>query len=121
MGWLARMDNPWSRLSRLVSLPLSASTALKRVRSYPCHLLRRSFRDEQGRPRKETLANLSALPPEAIDALRLSPMTLPDFARDAIKEEYPLRMGVAALETLLSPNEEFVNLGPPGHPTWFFI
>lgn len=39
-------------------------------RAYPCHLLRRSFRDEQGRPRKETLANLSALPLEAIDALR---------------------------------------------------
>ncbi|MGQ0775192.1 MAG: IS1634 family transposase [Pseudonocardiales bacterium] len=39
-------------------------------RAYPCHLLRRSFRDEAGRPRKETLANLSALPPEAIDALR---------------------------------------------------
>lgn len=39
-------------------------------RAYPCHLLRRSFRDEQGRPRKETLANLSALPSEAIDALR---------------------------------------------------
>jgi transposase len=39
-------------------------------RAYPCHLLRRSFRDERGRPRKETLANLSALPLEAIDALR---------------------------------------------------
>ncbi len=26
--------------------------------------------DEQGTPRKETLANLSALPPEAINALR---------------------------------------------------
>jgi hypothetical protein len=39
-------------------------------RAYPCHLLRRSFRDEQGRPRKETLANLSALPLETIDALR---------------------------------------------------
>jgi hypothetical protein len=39
-------------------------------RAYPCHLLRRSFRDEQGRPRKETLANLSALPPDAIDMLR---------------------------------------------------
>jgi len=39
-------------------------------RAYPCHLLRRSFRDEQGKPRKETLANLSALPPEAIEALR---------------------------------------------------
>jgi hypothetical protein len=39
-------------------------------RAYSCHLLRRSFRDEQGRPRKETLANLSALPPEAIHVLR---------------------------------------------------
>ena len=39
-------------------------------RAYPCHLLRRSFRDEQGKPRKETLANLSALPPDAIDVLR---------------------------------------------------
>lgn len=40
------------------------------VRHYRRHLLRRSFRDEQGRPRKETLANLSALPDEAIDAVR---------------------------------------------------
>jgi hypothetical protein len=39
-------------------------------RGYTCYLLRRSFRDEQGRPRKETLANLSALPDEAISALR---------------------------------------------------
>lgn len=39
-------------------------------RAYPCYLLRRSFRDEQGRPRKETLANLSALPVEAIEVLR---------------------------------------------------
>jgi hypothetical protein len=39
-------------------------------RAYPCHLLRRSFRDERGKPRKETLANLSALPSEAIDVLR---------------------------------------------------
>jgi transposase len=39
-------------------------------RVYPCHLLRRSFRDEQGRPRKETLANLSALPLDAIGMLR---------------------------------------------------
>lgn len=39
-------------------------------RAYLCYLLRRSFRDEQGRPRKETLANLSALPEDAIAALR---------------------------------------------------
>jgi hypothetical protein len=33
-------------------------------------LLRRSFRDKQGRPQKETLANLSALPDEAITTIR---------------------------------------------------
>jgi hypothetical protein len=41
-------------------------------RSYPTYLLRRSFRDENGRPRKETLANLTGLPEESIEALRLT-------------------------------------------------
>ncbi len=40
------------------------------IREYRRHLLRRSYRDEQGRPRKETLANLSTLPDEAINAIR---------------------------------------------------
>ena len=37
-----------------------------------CLLLRRSYRDENGKPRNETLANLSALPDNAIAALRLA-------------------------------------------------
>ena len=37
---------------------------------YERHLLRRSFRNAEGRPDKETLANLSALPPGAIAAIR---------------------------------------------------
>jgi transposase len=40
------------------------------TREYRRHLLRRSYRDDQGRPRKETLANLSTLPDEAISAIR---------------------------------------------------
>jgi Transposase DDE domain len=36
-----------------------------------CYLLRRSYRDDNGKPRNETLANLSDLPEEAINALRL--------------------------------------------------
>ncbi len=40
------------------------------VREYRSYLLRHSFRDEQGRPRKETLANLTALPDAALDAVR---------------------------------------------------
>ena len=39
-------------------------------RVYRRDLLRRSYRDEQGRPQKETLANLSALPDAAVVALR---------------------------------------------------
>jgi hypothetical protein len=39
-------------------------------RVYQRHLLRRSYRDG-GKVRKETLANLSHLPDEAIEALRL--------------------------------------------------
>ena len=38
---------------------------------YETHLLRRSFR-EDGKPRNETLANLSHLPPEVIDMIRRS-------------------------------------------------
>jgi hypothetical protein len=37
-----------------------------------CLLLRRSYRDENGKPRNETLANLSDLPDNAISALRLA-------------------------------------------------
>jgi transposase len=37
---------------------------------YRRDLLRRSYRDERGRPQKETLANLSALPDAAVVALR---------------------------------------------------
>jgi hypothetical protein len=46
------------------------TTAGGERRSYPTYLLRRSYRDEQGRPRKETLANLTGLPEESIAALR---------------------------------------------------
>ena len=45
-------------------------TADGEQRDYPTYLLRRSFRDEAGRPRKETLANLTGLPEESIEALR---------------------------------------------------
>jgi hypothetical protein len=41
-------------------------------RTTRCLLLRRSYRDENGKPRNETLANLSALPDNAIAALKLA-------------------------------------------------
>jgi hypothetical protein len=42
------------------------------VHEYQQALLRRSYRNAQGRPAKETLANLSMLPDRAVDALRKS-------------------------------------------------
>jgi hypothetical protein len=39
-------------------------------RSNRCFLLRRSYRDENGKPRNETVANISALPDDAIAALK---------------------------------------------------
>jgi hypothetical protein len=49
---------------------------------YERHLLRRSFRNAEGKPDKQTLANLSALPAEAIAAIRavLAGKTLLDAA-----------------------------------------
>jgi len=45
---------------------------------------------------------------------QIGSMFLPEFARDVIKEECPLPMGVVALESMLSGDDEFVHLGPPG-------
>ncbi|MGH3780927.1 MAG: IS1634 family transposase [Pseudonocardiaceae bacterium] len=85
-------------------------------RAYPCHLLRRSFRDEAGRPRKETLANLSALPPEAIDALRkiLKGATLVD-AEVAFETERSVPHGdVAAAHVMATQLGLRKLLGPAG-------
>src|SRR4249920_3761159 len=48
------------------------ATASGERRTTRCVLLRRSYRDEHGKPRNETLANLSALPPATIGILRKS-------------------------------------------------
>jgi hypothetical protein len=73
------------------------TTADGERRDYPTYLLRRSYRDEQGRPRKETLANLTGLPEEAIAALRatLRGRTLVD-AEAAFEVERSVPHGNAA-------------------------
>ncbi len=48
------------------------TTAGGERRATRCFLLRRSYRGENGKPRNETLANLSVLPDNAIAALRLA-------------------------------------------------
>ena len=80
------------------------TTAGGERRSYPTYLLRRSYRDEQGLPRKETLANLTGLPPESIEALRatLKGRTLVD-AEEAFAVERSVPHGdVAAAHVMAS-------------------
>ena len=89
-------------------------------RTYERHLLRRSFRDG-GKVRKETLANLSQLPPEAITAVRavLAGTTLVD-ADAAFDVTRSLPHGHAAAVHALARKLGFpALLGPPGRPgTW---
>ena len=81
-------------------------------RTYERHLLRRSFRDG-GKVRKETLANLSHLPPEAIAAVRavLAGKTL----IDAVEVTRSLPHGHAAAVQAMARKLGFpALLGPPG-------
>jgi hypothetical protein len=85
------------------------------VASYERHLLRRSFRDG-GKVRKETLANLSHLPPEAIAAVRavLAGQTLID-ADAAFEVTRSLPHGHAAAVAAMARTLGFpALLGPPG-------
>ena len=84
-------------------------------RTYERHLLRRSFRDG-GKVRKETLANLSHLPPEAITAVRavLAGKTLID-AGAAFEVTRSRPHGHAAAVHALACRLGFpALLGPPG-------
>jgi hypothetical protein len=85
------------------------------VRTYERHLLRRSYRDG-GTVRKETLANLSHLPPAAIAAVRavLAGKTLAD-ADGAVEVERALPHGHAAAVHAMAGKLGFpALLGPPG-------
>ena len=84
-------------------------------RTYERHLLRRSFRDG-GKVRKETLANLSHLPPEAITAVRavLAGKTLID-AGAAFEVTRSLPHGHAAAVAAVARQLGLPGLlGPPG-------
>jgi hypothetical protein len=85
------------------------------VATYERHLLRRSYR-EAGKVRKQTLANLSHLPPEAISALRavLAGKTLVE-ADGAVELVRALPHGHAAAVHAMAGRLGFpALLGPPG-------
>ncbi|MGH3304537.1 MAG: IS1634 family transposase [Streptosporangiaceae bacterium] len=83
-------------------------------RTSRCFLLRRSYRDQDGRPRNETLANLSALPDHVIEALgrMLKGATLVE-AKDAFEVERSVPHGdVAAAHVMASRLGLRALLGP---------
>jgi hypothetical protein len=83
---------------------------------YERHLLRRSFRNAEGKPDKETLANLTPLPAEAIAAIRavLSGKTLVDVA-EAFEITRSLPHGhVAAVHAMARQLGFPALLGPAG-------
>jgi hypothetical protein len=83
---------------------------------YERHLLRRSFRNTEGKPDKETLANLSPLPAEAIAAIRgvLAGKTLVDVA-EAFEITRSLPHGhVAAVHAMARKVGLPAALGPAG-------
>ena len=92
------------------------TTASGERREYPVYLLRRSFRDDHGQPRKQTLANLTGLPEESIQALRmtLKGRTLVD-AEAAFEVERSVPHGNAAAAHLMAGKLGLEKLlGPPG-------
>jgi DDE family transposase len=84
------------------------------VRVYRRDLLRRSYRDEHGRPQKETLSNLSMLPDEAIEALRqvLSGAVLVDPDKTFEVERSVSHGGVAAVHVMATKLGVKKLLGP---------
>jgi Transposase DDE domain len=84
------------------------------VRQYRQALLRRSYRDAEGKPAKQTLANLSALPDEAIDAVRkvLAGKVLVD-AEEAFSIERALGHGHVAAVGMMATRLRFSELLGP--------
>ncbi|HEV8563090.1 MAG TPA: IS1634 family transposase [Actinophytocola sp.] len=86
------------------------------VREYQQALLRRSYRNAQGKPAKETLANLSMLPAEAVEVLRksLAGKILVDLD-EAFDIEHVVAHGhVAAVHAMASQLKFDELLGPRG-------
>src|SRR5579863_4010865 len=90
MRYCAAMGRPARQTG---AMHVSTTTRRSGDREYTATLLRRSYRQD-GKVRKETLANLSHLPPAAIDAIRrvLAGETLVN-AQDAFEIERSLPAG----------------------------
>jgi hypothetical protein len=90
-------------------------TASGEQRTSRCYLLRRSYRDQDGRPRNETLANLSALPDHVLGTLgrMLAGATLVDAGEEFEVERSVPHGDVAAAHVMASALGLRGLLGPP--------
>ncbi len=90
-------------------------TASGEQRTSRCYLLRRSYRDQDGRPRNETLANLSALPDHVLGALgrMLAGATLAGAGEEFEVERSVPHGDVAAAHVMASALGLRSLLGPP--------
>jgi hypothetical protein len=86
------------------------------VREYQQALLRRSYRNTQGKPAKETLANLSMLPPGVVEVLRksLAGKTLVEVDEAFDIERVVAHGHVAAVHAMASQLRFDELLGPRG-------
>src|SRR5258705_12303307 len=89
-------------------------TASGEQRPSRCYLLRRSYRDQDGRPRNETLANLSALPDHVLGALgrMLAGATLVDAGEEFEVQRSVPHGDVAAAHVMASALGLRALLGP---------
>jgi len=81
------------------------------MHEYQQALLRRSYRNAQGKPAKETLANLSILPPETVEVLRksLAGKTLVE-ADEAFDIDHVVAHGHVAAVHAMATHLRFANL-----------
>lgn len=91
-------------------------------KTYETHLLRRSFRDDHGRPRNETLANLSHLPADTIEVIRrtLKGETFVP-AGDTFTIERSLPHGHVAAVAIAAPGRSWPPPGGGPTPPWLTI
>ena len=86
------------------SMKARVMTARRRYkdRVYETPLVVESYRDEKGVPRNHTIANLSGLPPHAIEAVRVALREGPDAVVDGVVVQYSHSIPVGATHAVLS-------------------
>jgi len=86
----------------------SSTVRAKSGKSYTRHLIRQAYRDEEGKPRQRTIANISKCAPQEIDAIKLALKHKGDLTQLASLKDVTFEQGlsVGAVWTLWSLAQE---------------